>query len=76
MASSCNKVPFETKTAAKQEASRVSLTQRHFSRAKATRAKGKSGRKWHVYECSECGQWHLTSMAPKLWRRLNKSASS
>ena len=55
----CQKVPYDSKQEAREDAREIKNGHRHFSRT-ANRAR-KGGRKLRAYECNRCGKWHLTT---------------
>lgn len=56
----CNKVGYETKSAAVESANRLRLEMKLHRE----RTPGKpNNRKLRPYECNRCGRWHLTSQA-------------
>ena len=40
----------------------------------AKRQRSRTRRKLFVYECHECGGWHLTKMPPTLYRQRTRAA--
>lgn len=59
----CQKIPYETKSAALADAKALGFQRKRYSKRQGKVAK--SGRKLTPYECYYCGKWHLTTTKRK-----------
>lgn len=55
----CQKIPYDTRHEALDDANRIKIQRRYRSKKHAKAEK--SGRKMRPYECKTCGKWHLTT---------------
>lgn len=55
----CQKVPYQSRKEALEDARQIRINRNHFSKRVATRPK--SGRKLKPYLCPVCDVWHLTT---------------
>lgn len=59
----CQKVTYETKQQAVEDANFIKHQARHFS--KKQQGHHKHGKKLSAYYCKRCGGWHLTTEKQK-----------
>lgn len=69
----CQKISFPSKQAAKTEAKRINVCNKHYRCAQGA----KNNKKIRAYECPICLKWHLTTLKPeKHMKKLNRKRLS